>query len=123
MFLKKSIYLTKKIKLFINLLWQRSATIQVVNINSLQNKFDLLTYEIKDNIDILTITETKLNKSLPIRQFFINGTSSSFRFDRDRNSAGILLCMKEDIPSKLLPIKNIIEIFLWKKIYIEKMAN
>ena len=31
-----------------------------LNINSLRNKFDLLTYQIKDNKDILMITETKL---------------------------------------------------------------
>ena len=42
-----------------------------LNINSLQNKFDLLTYQNKNNIDILMITETKLDESFPIGQFSI----------------------------------------------------
>ena len=42
-----------------------------LNINFLQNKFDLLTYQNKSNIDILMITETKLDESFAIGQFSI----------------------------------------------------
>ena len=35
-------------------------------VNSLRNKFDLLTYLIKNNIDILIITETKLDEIFPL---------------------------------------------------------
>ena len=42
-----------------------------LNINFLQNKFDLLTYQNKNNIDILMITETKLDESFAIGQFSI----------------------------------------------------
>ena len=66
----------------------------------MRNEFDLLTDQIKDNIDILMITETKLNESFPIGQFFINGFNSLFCLDRDRNGGGILLNITEDIPSK-----------------------
>ena len=66
---------------------------------------------LKDNMDILIITETKLDESFPIGQFFMNGFSSPFRLDRDRNGGGILLYIREDIPSKLLAIENIIETF------------
>ena len=38
-----------------------------LNINSLRNKFDLLTYQIKDKLVILTITETKPDKLFLIR--------------------------------------------------------
>ena len=65
-----------------------------LNINCLRNKFDLLTYQIKDNIDILMITEIKLDESFSIQQFFINGFSGSFRLDRDRNGGGILLYIR-----------------------------
>ena len=82
-----------------------------LNINSLRNKFDLLTYQIMDIIDILMITKTKLDKNFPIGQFFINGFSSPFRLDLDRNGGGILLYIREDIPSKLLTIEHIIEEF------------
>lgn len=37
-----------------------------LNINYLRNKFDLLTYQSKDFIDILMITERKLHESFPI---------------------------------------------------------
>ena len=38
----------------------------------MRNKlFDLVTYQIKDDVDILMITETKLDESFPIGKFFI----------------------------------------------------
>ena len=77
-----------------------------LNINSLRNKFDLTTDQINDDIDILMITETKVDESFPIGQFFINGFSCTFRLDRDRNVGGILLYIRGDIPSKLLAIEN-----------------
>ena len=72
------------------------------NINSLRNKFELLTHQIKDNIDILMISETKLDESFPTGQFFINGFSSPYRLDRNSNGGGILLYIKENVPSKPL---------------------
>ena len=50
---------------------KKNLIIGQLNINSLQNKFDLLTYQNKNNIDILMITETKLDESFPIGQFSI----------------------------------------------------
>ena len=61
-----------------------------LNINSLRNKFELLTHQIKDNIDILMISETKLDESFPTSQFFMNGFSSPHRLDRKCNGGGIL---------------------------------
>ena len=69
-------------------------------------KFNLLTYQIKNKINILMITETKLDESFPIGQFFINGFSSAFVLDRIRNDGGILLNISEDIPSKPLSIEK-----------------
>ena len=77
-----------------------------LNINSLRNKFELLTHQIKDNIDILMISETKLDESFPTSQFFMNGFSSPHRLDRNCNGGGILLYIREDIPSKLLSIER-----------------
>ena len=73
-----------------------------LNMNSLRNKFELLTHQIKDNIDILIISEIKLDESFPTSQFFKNGFSSH----RNGNGGGILLCIREDIPSKLLSIER-----------------
>ena len=53
-------------------------------------------------VDILLITESKLNNSFPSAQFQINGFSSPYRFDRNPHGGGILLYVKKDIPLKLL---------------------
>ena len=37
-----------------------------LNINSIRNKFDFLAQQVKGNIDILMISETKLNESFPV---------------------------------------------------------
>ena len=74
--------------------------------NSLRNKFELLTHQIKDNIDILMISEIKLDESFPTSQFFINDFSSAHRLDCNCNGGGILLYIREDIPSKLLSIER-----------------
>ena len=44
-----------------------------LNINSLRNKFDFLVTQVKGYIDILMISETKLDESFPIGQFLIDG--------------------------------------------------
>ena len=60
-----------------------------LNINSLRNKFELLTHQIKDNIDLM-ISERNLDESFPTSQFFMNGFSSPHRLDRKCNGGGIL---------------------------------
>ena len=36
-----------------------------ININSIRNKFEMLFTMVKDNIDILMVSETKLDSSFP----------------------------------------------------------
>ena len=50
-----------------------------LNINSVWNKFDLLSDIIKNNIDILMISETKLDSSFPNGQFQIHGYSEPWQ--------------------------------------------
>jgi exonuclease III len=73
-----------------------------LNINSIRNKFDYLVDKIKRYVDILMIPETKLDSTFPVGQFVINGFSTPFRLDRNRNGGGIMLYVREDIPVKLL---------------------
>ena len=68
-----------------------------MNINSIRNKFELLKYQITGNTDILMISETKIDDTFPHSQFFIEGFSTPYRLDRDSNSGGILLYVREDI--------------------------
>ena len=48
------------------------------------------------------ISETKLDGSFPAKQFLIDGFSLPYRFDKSNKSGGILLYVREDIPSKAL---------------------
>ena len=73
-----------------------------ININSLRNKFELLCDIIIGKIDILLISETKLDDSFPLSNFKITGFSSPFRLDRSGNGGGIILYTRKDIPAKLL---------------------
>ena len=89
-----------------------------LNINSLRNKFDYFIEQITGNIDILVISETKLDSSFPAGQFFINGYSEPFRIDRNSQRGGIMLYVREDILSKLLGTETevfYVEINLRKK--------
>ena len=69
---------------------------------------------IQDNIDILLVSETKLDDTFPVGQFYIDGYSTPYRFDRTSHGGGILLYIREDIPSKILkfePVQNNFEGF------------
>ena len=56
---------------------------------------------IQDNIDILLVSETKLDDTFPVGQFYIDGYSTPYHFDRTSHGGGILLYIREDIPSKI----------------------
>ena len=77
-------------------------TIAQINVNSIRNKLDFLCEMIRGNIDILQITETKIDSSFPSAQFQIDGYTTPYRLDRDSNGGGILVYVREDIPSKVL---------------------
>ena len=83
-----------------------------LNINSIRNKFDTLSYTIENNIDILLISETKLDDSYPSAQFSLNGFKEPYRYDRNSRGGGLLLYVRDDIPSKNLRIKSIFNIEL-----------
>ena len=73
-----------------------------ININSLRNKFELLAEMVRDKVDLLMISETKLDSSFPIAQFYMKSYSKPYRLDRNSKGGGIILYVKEDIPSKLI---------------------
>ena len=73
-----------------------------ININSLRYKFECLSAQVRGNVDILLISETKLDSSFPASQFSMNGYSQVARQDRTGNGGGLLLFIREDIPAKHL---------------------
>ena len=78
-----------------------------ININSIRNKFNLMTDSVKDNIDILMISETKLYDSVPANQFIINGYNQPYRLDRRTNGGGILVYVCSDIPRMKISVPNL----------------
>ena len=56
--------------------------------------------------DILIITKTKLDDTLPVSQFHIDGYSKPYRLDRNRNGGGMVIYVREDISSRMLTKHN-----------------
>ena len=75
-------------------------TIAQININSLRNKFNFLYETVGGNIDILLVTETKLNSSFLSAHFHMHGYTTPYRLDRNANGGGLLLYAREDITSE-----------------------
>ena len=80
-----------------------------ININSIRNKFEQLIYIVNNEIDILMVSETKLDDTFPTSQFLMQGFSTPFRNDRTSKGGGILLYVREDIP---VPMDSIIQVLL-----------
>ena len=77
-----------------------------LKINSTRNKFQFLEKEVCADLDILLISETKLDDSFPPAQFLLDGFSKPYRLDRSSNGGGIFLYVRDDIPSLLLINSN-----------------
>ena len=59
---------------------------------------------LEKNIDISLISKTKVE--CPLAQFKIEGFTTPHRYDRNDKGAGLLLYIREDIPSRLLQSKS-----------------
>ena len=94
-FRRKSFTSPKEI---VNNLWLKKSKRLIfshLNTNSVRNKFELLSDIIKNNIDVLMISETNLDSSSPDGQFQIHDYSEPYRFGRIGNGGGILVFIHE----------------------------
>ena len=73
-----------------------------ININSIRNKFEPLPSFINNNLDILMISEIKIDKTFPDSQFLIKRFLIPYRLDLTAKGEWILLYIREDIPSKCI---------------------
>ena len=92
----------------------------------------MLASQVKVNANVITISETKLDDSLPVDQFvlecfskpFLEGFSKPFRVDHNKNGSCILLFVREDIQARFISIEKVliesffIELNLRKKKWI-----
>ena len=73
-----------------------------LNINSFAGKFDKLKLMVQHKVDILVLTETKIDSSFLNQQFHNEGFCFSFGLNRNKHGGGVLVYIREDIPSKIL---------------------
>ena len=62
--------------------------------------FESLVPLVKDKIDILMISETKLDDTFPFSQFTIEGYSQQFRLDRNCHGGGIIIYVRGHLTCK-----------------------
>ena len=74
--------------------------------NSMRNKFEMLKEVIGNTIDILLISETKLDDTFTMSQFILENFTLLYRLDRTEHGGGLMFFFREDIPFKLLPNVN-----------------
>ena len=77
-----------------------------LNITFIANKFEALRTFVVGKIDILLISETKIDESFPLTQFTLEGFSTLFRADRNSQGGGLIIYIRDDIPSKEIKVKN-----------------
>ena len=75
-----------------------------LNINSIRNKFVQLKETVLKYVDILTVTEAKLDETFLESLFLMNGFTKPYRFDRNKNEGGIMIFIRDIISSKILEI-------------------
>lgn len=80
--------------------------IGTLNIYSVSSKFEKLKNVIGNYLDIIVLQETKLDPSFPTHQFLINGYKQPYRLDRNRWGGGVMIYIREDIPSRKLNRHN-----------------
>ena len=73
-----------------------------VNINSLRKKFEILQQIVQDKLNIFLVSETKADPSFLSSQFATEGFGVPFQLDKNNSGDGIMLLVREEIPSKLL---------------------
>ena len=82
-----------------------------ININSLRNKFHMLTNSVSEYIDILMTSETTLNDTFPHTLHHLQGFSYPYRLDKDSHGGGILVYLRDNIPSNLVKLDQKFENF------------
>ena len=91
-----------------------------LNKKLLRNKFDSLIGQITGDIDILMVTEAKLDESFQTGQFIIESFEVTYTVDQNYNGRGIMLIVREDIPSELHSIESSPTLVFFFKINLRK---
>ena len=68
----------------------------------MKSKSESLVKYVDNNLDIFMLSETKIDDTFPESQFLIESFSVPYRLDQTGKGRGILLYIRQDIPSKYL---------------------
>ena len=72
-----------------------------------RNKFTDFQKIINENVDVVSIAETKIDASFPSAQFVCERYHSPYRLDKSSKSGSVLAYLKSLIPSRRLPFENL----------------
>ena len=72
------------------------------NINAIRNKFENLCGIVGNDVEFISIAETKLDSSFPNAQFLLPGFQEPLRLDINHRSGRLLAYIKASLPSKIL---------------------
>ena len=86
--------------------YPKNIILSYINVNSIRNKLDDLKFLLGKSLDIICISETKLDETFLTAQFAIDGFSKPYRLDITSNSGGLLFYVKANLPSKLIRSYN-----------------
>ena len=67
---------------------------------------EFLAELVKRKVDVLLISEIKIDESFPLGQFNVNGFNTPFRVVRDSSGGGIMLFVRKDISAELIGSKK-----------------
>ena len=70
------------------MLWPAEPIIKLVS-----PKFEILSDQVKGNIEMLMISEIKIDDNFTIKNYLIDGFSTLHRSDPDSKGGGIMLCL------------------------------
>ena len=73
-----------------------------LNINSIRNKFEQLKETVLKYIDILVVTETKLDETFLESLFLMDVFPKPYRLDRNKNEGGAMIFIRDTISRKIL---------------------
>ena len=83
--------------------YPKNVFIAHLNINSIRNKFQYVESFILHKIDILLLSETKIDNSFPDSQFYLKNYRM-FRKDRNQKGGGIIIYISEEVLCRNLNI-------------------
>ena len=87
-----------------------------LNINTIRNKLEQVKETVLKYIDVLVVTEIKLDETFLESLFLMDGFSKLYKLDRNKNGGGIMTFIRDTISSNIIEKRifpnNVVIVFL-----------